>query len=124
MAGSTARGRKQDPAPPETADDDGILRLGEEADEPQWGVFFRVAGEPYEGMTNPNGQILLGYVDLLRKRGGNVATSWLLERMLKSDAYAVLRDDPKISDADVRKIIDKCAGLVLGTRAAAPKARG
>ena len=123
MSGSTARARKQDPAQTDD-EEDGILRLGEEADEPQWGVFFRVGGKPYEGMTNPNGRILLKYTDILRKRGGNQATSWLLEQMLKPDAYAVLHDDPKISDADVRKIIGKCSGLLFGTRAPAPKAKG
>lgn len=120
MAGRT----KPDPAQPPEDEDDGVLRLGEEADEPKWGVFFRAGGRPYEGMLNPNGRLLLKYTTLLRKRGGNVATSWLLEEMLKPDAYAVLNDDPKISGEDVRKIVDKCTGLLFGVRPAAPKAKG
>lgn len=123
MAGSTARGRKMDPAPTDV-EDDGILRLGEEPREaPRYGVYFRVAGNAYEGMLNPDGKMLLNYTRILRKRGGNVASDWLLEQMLRPDAYAVLHDDPKIGLADVRKIIDKCEGLLHGTRTAAPKAK-
>lgn len=124
MAGSTARGGKTDPAPPEGDEDDGILRLGEgEPAEQRWVVFFRAGGKAYEGLANPDGKMLLRYTHIARKRGGDVATSWLLEQMLKPDAYAVLHDDPKIGIADVRKIIDKCEGLLYGKRPAAPKAK-
>jgi len=102
--------------------DDGILRIGDNAETPRYEVMFRIGGTPYEGIANPNGGILAKYLDTLRKRGGNVAVSWLLERMLEPDAYAALLDNPKVSDTDIRTVTDLVTGLVLGTRTTAPKA--
>lgn len=121
MAGSTARGRKQDPAPPDDADD-GILRIGESGEEPKYDTLFKIDGRPYKGLVNPPGSAFHGYLDVLRKRGPNVALSWLLERLLDPEAYAALLESPKVTDADFKAVTDLCVGLITG-RKTAPKAR-
>ena len=72
------------------AEDDGILRIGDTPEEPKYDVLFRLKGKPYEGLVNPDGSVLVRYLDTQRKRGADMALSWLLEKILKPDAYTAL----------------------------------
>jgi hypothetical protein len=121
MAGGTARARKQEPAQAD-GDDDGILRIGESAEEPKYDTLFKIDGKPYTALVNPPGNVFHKYIDTIRKRGPNFALSWLLERMLAPEAYAALMDSPKVTDADITAVTDLCTGLITG-RTVAPKAR-
>lgn len=95
-------------------EDDGILRIGEQAEEPKRDVLFRISGTEYEGLTNPPASLMLRYIDLLRKRGANVALSWLLEEMLAPEAYKALTEDLAVSRADFRKVTNLVLGLLFG----------
>jgi len=95
--------------------EDGILTIGESPEEPKYDVLFRVRGTEYQGLTNPPGSLMMQYIGLLRKRGANVALSWLLEEMLAPEAYKALTEDRAISRADSRKVNDLVLGLVFGT---------
>ena len=84
----------------EPREDDGILVIGETAEEPKYDVLFRLRGKEYKGLANPAGSLMLQYIGLPRKRGTNAALSWLLEEMLTPDAYKAVTEDPAISRAD------------------------
>jgi hypothetical protein len=101
----------------ETAADDGVLRIGEGAEEPKRDVLFRLGGKEYQGLTNPPASVLFRYMDLLRKRGADVATSWLLEEILDGDAYTVLTTSETLSRPDFRKVCDLVRTVVFGTDA-------
>jgi hypothetical protein len=95
-------------------DDNDILTIGEAPEEPKYDVLFRLGGTEYQGLTNPSGSLMMQYIGLLRKRGANVALSWLLEEMLTPEAYKVLTEDPGVSRADSRKVNDLVLSLVFG----------
>jgi len=101
--------------------DDGVLRIGDTPEEPKYDALFRLHGKPYEGLVNPPASLMLRYMDTLRKRGSNVAVSWLLEQMLKADAYAVLTTDPAVSRAEWQQVCDLVLGLVFGKPDPLPK---
>lgn len=103
-------------APP----DDGILRIGESAEEPKYDVLFRIRGKDYEGVVNPSGSLLFKYLDVQRKRGSDMALSWLLETMLKPDAYQAVTTDESLTRADFDAVCDLVKGLVFG-RETGPK---
>lgn len=100
--------------------DDGILRIGETAEEPKLDVLFRLGGTEYEGLANPPASVLFRYMDIFRKRGADPALSWLLEEILSADAYQVLMSDKRLSRADFDKVCDLVRGLVFG-RETVPK---
>lgn len=104
-------------APP---DDDGILRIGETVEEPKYDVLFRVRGKDYQGIVNPNGSLLFAYLDVQRKRGSDTALSWLLEKMLKPDAYRAVTTDESLTRADFDAVCDLVKGLLFG-RETGPK---
>lgn len=122
MAGSTARGRKQDPAQTDD-EDDGILRLGESAEEPKYDTLFKIDGKPYTALVNPPGSVFRKYIDTIRKHGPNVALSWLTERLLSPEAYTALLESPKVSEADSRAVTDLCISILTGKRDGTPKAK-
>jgi hypothetical protein len=103
-------------------DDDGVLVIGETVEEPKHDVLFRLRGKEYEGLTNPPGSLMLAYIGLLRKRGANVALSWLLEEMLTPEAYKAVTEDAAVSRADFRQVTDLVLGLLFGTETV-PKSR-
>lgn len=100
---------------PASEPDDGVLVIGEASEEPKYDVLFRMRGKEYQGLTNPSGSLMMAYISLLRKRGANVALSWLLEEMLTAEAYTALTEDRAITRADSRKVNDLVLGLVFGT---------
>jgi hypothetical protein len=120
MAASSARGGKTSPAQP--PENDGILRIGESAEEPKYDVLFKIDGKPYKGLMNPPGSVLHKYILTIRRSGPNAALSWLYERMLAPDAHAALMDSEKVSDTDFDEITKLCIGLING-RPVAPKAK-
>ena len=95
--------------------DDGILRIGEQPEEPKFDVLFTVHGKGCQGLVNPPASLMLRYIGLLRKRGANVALSWLLEEMLDTEAYKALTEDQAVSRDDFRKVSDLILGLLFGT---------
>lgn len=101
-------------------EDDGILRIGDTAEEPKYDVLFRLGGKEYQGLTNPSGALLFRYLDLQRKRGADHALSWLLEEMLTADAYTAVTTDVQLSRDDFNKVCDLVRSLLFG-RDAAPK---
>lgn len=101
------------PAPDEAGD--GILTIGESAEVPKYDVLFRLHGKEYEGLTNPSGSLMMQYIGLLRRRGANVALSWLAEEMLAPEAYKALTEDRAISRPDSRKVNDLILSLVFGS---------
>ncbi len=105
-----------------TREGDGVLCIGETPEEPKHDVLFRLRGEEFQGLTNPPAALMLQYIGLLRKRGANVALSWLLEEMLTPEAYKALTEDPAISRADFRQVTDLVLGLLFGTETV-PKSR-
>ena len=94
--------------------DDGILRIGETAEEPKYDVLFRIRGQEYQGITNPSGSLLFKYLDVQRKRGTDMALSWLLEKMLKADAYLAVTTDESLTRADFDAVCELVRGLVFG----------
>jgi hypothetical protein len=96
------------------SEDDGILVIGDTPEEPKYDVLFRLRGKDYEGLTNPSGSLMMEYIGLLRKRGANVAISWLLEEMLTPEAYKALTGDRSVSRTDSRKVNDMLLGLMFG----------
>ena len=103
-------------------EDDGILRIGDTPEEPKYDTLFRLRGKPYEGLVNPPASLLFRYLDTQRKRGADSALSWLLEEMLKADAYTALMTDGALSRADFDKVCDLMRGLLFG-RETVPKSR-
>jgi hypothetical protein len=101
-------------------DDDGILRIGESAEEPKYDVLFRIRGKEYQGLTNPSGSLLFAYLDIQRKRGGDAALSWLLEKVLRPDAYAAVLTDESVSRADFDAVCEIARRLLFG-RDSSPK---
>jgi hypothetical protein len=95
--------------------DDGILRIGEQPEEPKFDVLFTVHGTGHRGLVNPPAALMLKYIDLVRKRGANVALSWLLEEMLDAEAYKALTEDQAVSRPEFRKVTDLILGLLFGT---------
>jgi hypothetical protein len=104
-------------------EDDGVLRIGENAEEPKYDVLFRIRGKEYQGITNPSGGLLFKYLDIQRKRNADTALSWLLEKILHPDAYAAITDDDSLDRADFDKVCDLVRGLVFG-RERGPKTQG
>jgi hypothetical protein len=100
--------------------DDGILRIGETAEEPKYDVLFRIRGKACEGMINPSGSVLFAFLDVQRKRGADTALSWLLEKMLKPDAYRAVTTDESLTRADFDAVCDLVRNLVFG-RDSSPK---
>jgi hypothetical protein len=100
--------------------DDGILRIGETAEEPRYDVLFRIRGKDYQGVVNPNGGLLFKYLDIQRKRGSDPALSWLLEKMLKPDAYLAVTTDEALTRADFDAVTELVRGLLFG-RETGPK---
>jgi hypothetical protein len=105
----TAQATNEPPAP----EDDGILRIGDTPEEPKWDVLFSLRGQECKGLANPPASLMLRYVNTLRKRGANVAISWLLEEMLTPEACEAL-EDPAVSRPDFRKVTDLLLGLLFG----------
>jgi hypothetical protein len=103
--------------------DDGILRIGESAEEPKYDVLFRIRGREYEGIANPSGALLFRYLDVQRKRGSDIALSWLLEEVLSADAYTAVTTDPSLSRPDFDQVCNLVRGLVFG-RESGPKPPG
>ena len=103
--------------------DDGILRIGETAEEPRYDVLFRIRGKEYQGIVNPNGGLLFKYLDIQRKRGSDMALSWLLEKVLKADAYEAVTTDESLSRPDFDAVCELVRGLVFG-RETGPKPPG
>lgn len=93
---------------------DGILRIGEQPEEPKFDVLFTLHGKGHQGLVNPSASLMLRYIGLVRKRGANVALSWLLEEMLDAAAYKALTEDPAVSRADFRQVTDLILGLLFG----------
>ena len=102
------------------SEDDGILRIGESAEEPKYDVLFRIRGKEYEGLTNPSGSLLFAYLDVQRKRGGDAALSWLLEKVLKPDAYQAVLTDESVSRPDFDAVCEIARRLLFG-RDSSPK---
>lgn len=103
--------------------DDGILRIGETAEEPKHDVLFRIRGKDYEGIVNPSGSLLFKYLDVQRKRGTDMALSWLLEKMLSADAYLAVTTDESLTRADFDAVCELVRGLMFG-RETGPKPPG
>ena len=104
-------------------EDDGILRIGESAEEPKYDVLFRIRGKEYEGIANPSGKVLFRYLDVQRKRGSDIALSWLLEEILDAAAYEAVTTDDSVSRDDFDKVTELVRGLVFG-RERNPKTPG
>jgi hypothetical protein len=100
--------------------DDGVLRIGESAEEPKYEVLFRVRGKEYEGRTNPPGSVLFRYLDIQRKRSSDTAMSWLVEKILKPDAYAAITEDESVSRPDFDRVCEIMRNLLFG-RDSSPK---
>ncbi len=108
----------------ERAEDDGILRIGDTAEEPKYDVLFRLAGAECKGLANPPASLMLRYIDTQRKRGQNVAISWLVEEMLDADAYAALTTAPNLGRGEWQQVCDLLLGILFGTaEGAVPKPR-
>lgn len=110
-------------AAPGPDEDDGILRIGEEAAERRYEPLIRIGGKPHKVLANPPGSLMAEYLHQLRRGGANLALSWLLEEMLDPAAYQALRTDPKVSDDDLRKVMRLCAQVVTRNRPTAPKSQ-
>lgn len=100
--------------------DDGILRIGDSAEEPKHDVLFRVRGKEYQGLTNPPASLLFRYLDVQRKRGTDTALSWLLEEVLDADAYAAITTNPSLTRSDFDQVCELVRGLLFG-RDSGPK---
>lgn len=107
----------------DSSEDDGILRIGESAEEPKYDVLFRIRGKEYQGIANPNGSMLFAYLNVQRKRGSDMALSWLLEKMLRPDAYTAVITDESLSRTDFDKVTELVRGILFGT-ASGPKPQG
>lgn len=120
MTTSRARAAKPKPAADMPADDgDGLLRIGENPEEPKYEPLFRLGGKAYAVLVNPSGSLKADYLHRLRSQGANLALSQLMEEMLSPDAYTAIRENRKVSDDDLRQVMRVCAQIVTGT--AAPK---
>jgi hypothetical protein len=104
------------PRPVRAADepDDGIIRIGDEPEEPVYDTLFRLGGTSYKVLTNPPASLMIEYFDRMRKDGTNVAFSWVLEEMVGEEGYQVLLKDPRVSRANFRQIVDAVMRIVLG----------
>lgn len=103
------------PRPVRAADEpDGIIRIGDEPEEPVYDTLFRLGGTSYKVLTNPPVALMMSYFDRARKESNNRAFSWLLEQMLGEDGYTVLRDDPRVSRENFQQIVDAVMRIVLG----------
>lgn len=112
--------RRTAPASPVTPVPDGILRIGDEPEEPRYEHLFAIAGKPYEVLVNPSASLLIEYLEKVRKNS-HLAVSWLLEEMVGADGYQALKESGTVTAADFRKVVDLVVGLVLGTPGAGPK---
>jgi hypothetical protein len=103
-------------------EDDGILCIGEGAEEPKHDVLFRVRGTGYEGLLNPPSSVLFRYLNLQRTRGADVALDWALEEILSPAAYKVLMEDEHLGRPDFDAVCDLVRGIIFG-RKTVPKSR-
>lgn len=110
---------KPKPAEPPADDNDSLLRIGENPEEPKYEPLFRLGGKAYAVLVNPSGSLKADYLHRLRSQGANLALSQLMEEMLSPDAYTAIRENRKVSDDDLRQVMRVCAQIVTGT--AAPK---
>lgn len=115
----TAKGTTR---PPDDDEDDGILRIGETAEEPKHDVLFRIRGEGYEGRVNPPASLLFRYLNLQRARGADIALDWALEEILTPAAYKALMTDEHLSRPDFDAVCDLVRGIIFG-RKTVPKSR-
>jgi hypothetical protein len=112
----TAQAARKAPRPVRAADDpdDGIIRIGDEPEEPVYDTLFHLGGKSYKVLTNPPSSMMLSYFDRMRKGGTNVAFSWLLEEMVGEEGYRVLLEDSRVSRENFRAIVDAVMRIVLG----------
>lgn len=123
-AQNARRAPRRPAAPPVEEFTDGIIRIGDEPEDPRYEVLFRLHGKPYEVLVNPPASLLLRYLDLQRKRGANPAFSWALEQMAGEEAYKALLEDDAVTRADFQQIIDLIMGILLGSPDTLPKSPG
>jgi hypothetical protein len=112
----TAQAARKAPRPVRAADepDDGIIRIGDEPEEPVYDTLFRLGGTSYKVLTNPPASLMLDYFDRMRKDGTNVAFSWVLEEMVGEEAYGLLLHDARVSRENFRAIATAVMRIVLG----------
>ncbi len=124
----TAQNARKQPRARAVPDDDGdladgVIRIGDEPEEPRYEELFRLRGQPYEVLANPPASMMLKYFDQVRKRGANAAFSWALEQMVGADAYKALLEDDAVTRADFQQVIDLILGILLGNPETLPKSR-
>jgi hypothetical protein len=125
MTAQNARRAPRRPVSPPAEDfTNGIIRLGDEPEDPRYEVLFTLRGKPCEVRVNPPASLLLNYLEMQRKRGSNLAFSWVLEEMVGEEAYKALLEDDVVSRADFQQVIDLVLGIVLGSPDALPKSPG
>ena len=98
----------------DTGPGDGIIRFGDEPEEPRYDTLFRCGGKSYQVLTNPPASLMLAYFDKMRREGVNVAASWALEEMTSPEAYQVLTSDPRVTREGFRQVIRAVMRILLG----------
>lgn len=104
---------------------DDVIRIGDEAEPEERNVLFTLGGAEYTVLTNPPVSLMLSYFDRIRKLGGNLAISWVLEQLISDDGYQALLESPKVSRSDYRQVVDAVVKIVIGAQEALqlPKSR-
>lgn len=59
--------------------------------------------------------ILLGYLQVARQQGGEIAASWLIERAVGAEGYAALANEPELDEGTINSIVRTILAVVRGT---------
>ena len=70
-------------------------------------VIFYVDGKPYSVPEEPPANWTLNYMDAIRRHGELVASTWLMETMLGTEGYNVLRSNRDMTDEQLAQVVVK-----------------
>jgi hypothetical protein len=70
-------------------------------------VIFYVDGKPYSVPESPPANVSLNYANEVRRWGPLVASTYLLEVMLGSEGYDVLRSQMDLTDEQLAQVMEK-----------------
>jgi len=70
-------------------------------------VIFYVDGKPYSVPETPPANWALNYMDAIRRHGELIASTWLMETMLGTEGYNVLRSNRDMTDEQLAQVVVK-----------------
>ena len=96
----------------------GIIRFTEERPEDRAekrSVLFSIGDAEYTVLDNPGAELGLQYLDVARKLGPFAATSWAMETMLGSEAYAALQSCKGLTTKGLQRVLEVCIEKIVGS---------